>query len=78
MNTGGLMKALFVLGLVVLVLGVLSFFVPLPHRERHGIAIGDASIGVTTSHKETVSPIVSGVLVLAGAGMLIAGRGKGG
>jgi hypothetical protein len=71
------MKALFVLGLVVLVLGVLSFFVPLPHRERHGISLGDASIGVTTSSKETVSPIVSGVLVLAGAGMLIAGRGKG-
>jgi hypothetical protein len=71
------MRALFVLGLVVLVLGVLSFFVPIPHRERHGIEIGDASIGVTTSRKETVSPIVSGVLVLAGAGMLVAGRGKG-
>jgi hypothetical protein len=70
------MKALFLLGLVVLVLGVLSFFVPLPHRERHGIEIGDASIGVTTSSKETVSPIISGVLVLAGAGMMIAGRGK--
>ena len=70
------MKALFVLGLVVLVLGLLSFFVPLPHSERHGITIGDASIGVTTSHKETVSPVVSVVLVLVGAGMMVAGRGR--
>ena len=30
------MKPLSVVGLVVLVLGILSFFVPLPHSEHHG------------------------------------------
>ena len=70
------MKALFYLGLVVLALGVLSLFVPIPHRERAGLEAGGIRVGVTTTRKETVSPIVSGVMILAGAGMMIAGRGK--
>jgi hypothetical protein len=38
--------------------------------------VGSVSLGVETSHRETVSPIVSGVLILAGAAMMIVGRGK--
>ena len=72
------MKPLFVIGLVVLVLGILSLFVPIPNRERHGIEAGGISIGIETKNRETVSPIVSGVLVLAGAGMMIAARRKSG
>jgi hypothetical protein len=70
------MKALFLVGLVVLALGVLSLFVPIPHSERKGIEAGDIHIGVTTHERETVSPIVSGVMILAGAGMMIAGRAR--
>jgi len=68
------MKALFAVGLVILILGVASLFVPLPRRERAGVAVGGVSLGVETTHRETVSPIVSGVLILAGAGMMIAGK----
>jgi hypothetical protein len=70
------MKALFVIGLVVLALGILSFFVPFPHAENHGIKAGDVSIGVQTHDSERVSPAISVVLLLVGAGMMIAGRGK--
>ena len=70
------MKPLFAVGLVILILGIASLFVPLPHKERSGIDIGGVSLGVETSHRETVSPIVSGVLILAGAGMMIAGKRK--
>jgi hypothetical protein len=70
------MKALFVVGLVVLILGVASLFVPIPKNERSGVEVAGVEIGVETSHRETVSPIVSGVLVLAGAGMMIAGKRK--
>ena len=42
------MKALFGIGLVVLVLGILSFFVPVPHAEHHGVSAGDVHLGVTT------------------------------
>jgi hypothetical protein len=70
------MKALFAIGLVVLVLGILSFFVPFPHTENHGIKAGDISIGVQTHDSERVSPAISVVLLVIGAGMMIAGRGK--
>lgn len=72
------MKALLWVGLVVLLLGVLSLFVPIPRSERAGFEAGGVSVGVTTSRKETVSPIVSGAMILAGAGMVIAGRKKSG
>ncbi len=71
------MKALSGVGLLVLILGILSFFVPIPHRENHGIKIGDASIGVQTEHSERVSSGVSIVLIVVGAGLMIAG-GRGG
>lgn len=67
------MKALFVVGLVILILGIVSLFVPLPHTENHGVKAGDLSIGVQTRHDEKVSPIVSAVMILGGAGMMIAG-----
>lgn len=71
------MKPLFMVGLVVLILGIVSFFVPFPHSEDHGVKIGDAHIGVQTEHSEHVSPIVSVVLLLGGAGMMVAsGRGR--
>lgn len=70
------MKALFAVGLLVLILGVASLFVPIPQKDRAGVEIGGVSLGVETSHKEKVSPIVSGVMILAGAGMMIAGQRK--
>ncbi len=70
------MKALFGVGLVVLVLGILSFFVPVPHTEHHGISAGDLHVGVNTEHSDRMPATLSIVLVVAGAGMMIAGRGK--
>jgi hypothetical protein len=69
------MRALFGIGLVVLVLGILSFFVPVPHSEHHGVSAGDLHLGVTT-HEDRLPPALSVVLVVVGAGMMIAGRGK--
>ena len=70
------MKALFAVGFVVLILGIASLFVPIPKKDRAGIEVGGVGIGIETTNRETVSPIVSGVLVLAGAGMMIAGGRK--
>ncbi len=67
------MKALMLVGIVVLVLGVLSFFVPFPHSEHHGVSIGDAHVGVTTHDDQKVPPVMSIVLVVVGAGLMIAG-----
>ncbi len=68
------MKALMLVGVVLVVLGVLSFFVPVPHSEHHGVDLGDAHVGITTHEDEKVAPAVSIVLVVVGAGLMIAGR----
>jgi hypothetical protein len=68
------MKPLMLIGVILLVLGVISFFVPFPHSEHHGVSVGDAHVGITTHDDEKVPPAVSVVLVVVGAGLMIAGR----
>ena len=68
------MKPISWIGLVVLILGVLSLVVPIPHKEREGFSAGDFSMGVETQHSQTVSPVISAVMILGGAGMMIAGK----
>jgi len=67
-------KALLVVGVVVLILGIISFVVPFPHMHHHGVSVGDAHIGVTTEHDEKIPPAASVVLVVVGAGLALAGR----
>jgi hypothetical protein len=68
------MKALMVVGVLVLVLGILSFFVPFPRSEHHGVRLGDAHVGVTTHDDRMVPPFVGIILVVVGGGLMIAGR----
>ncbi len=70
------MKPLFSIGLVVLILGLLSFFVPVPHTEHHGVNVGDAHLGVDTHHSDRLPPAVGIVLIVVGGGMMMAGRGS--
>ena len=68
------MKALFWIGLVVLILGIVSLVVPMPRNEREGFKVGGVSVGVETQHSERVSPFVSAVMILGGVGAMVAGR----
>jgi hypothetical protein len=68
------MKVLFWIGLLVLILGIVSLVVPIPHNEREGVAIGGVSLGVETQHQEKVSPIASAAMILAGLGAMAAGK----
>ncbi len=71
------MKALFAVGILVLILGIASFFVALPHTENHGVKIGDASVGVQTHSSQKLPPAVGVVLIVGGIVMMVAGgRGK--
>ncbi len=71
------MRMLFIIGLVVLGLGIASLFVPLPQRETHEVRAGDFSVGIQTQHKEKISPIVSALVIVGGVSMMIAGaRGR--
>ena len=68
------MKVLFWIGILFAALGVLSLFVPVPHREHHGFSAGDVKVGVETRHDEIVSPFISAALILGGVGLMIAGK----
>ena len=70
------MKALFWIGLVVLILGVVSLVVPIPHSEREGVSVGGVSFGVETRHEEKLSPALSAVMILGGLGAMAAGKGR--
>jgi hypothetical protein len=67
------MKILLFAGLLLVALGIASLIVPIPHTETEGIKIGDAKLGVQTSHSERVSPIISIVLIAGGIALGIAG-----
>lgn len=71
------MRALSAVGLIILLLGILSFFVPVPHTERHGVDAGDVHLGVNTHHDDLLPPAVSVALLVVGAGLMIAGRKSG-
>jgi hypothetical protein len=72
---GGMaLKILMLVGVIVLVLGIVSFFVPFPHSEHHGVRVGDAHVGITTHDDQRVPPVASIVLIVVGAGLMIAGQ----
>jgi len=70
------MKALFWIGLVVLILGIVSLVVPIPHSEREGVTVGGVSLGVETRHEEKVHPALSAVMILGGLGAMAAGKAR--
>jgi hypothetical protein len=70
------MKALPLVGVLLLVLGVLSFVVPIPHSENHGVKIGDAKISVETQNSEKLPPAAGIVLLAGGVLALVLGLRK--
>jgi len=60
-----LMKTLPIVGVLLLVLGILSFVVPIPSREDHSVKIGGARIGVQTETSQKLPP-AAGIVLLAG------------
>ena len=70
------MKILTIIGVVLLLLGVLSFVVPVPQREEHSVKIGDAKLGVQTQTNQKLPVGASIAIVAAGAACLIAGSRK--
>ena len=70
------MKALFVVGLLILVLGILSFFVPVPHTEHHSLDAGDIHVGMDTHHSDLLPPYVGVALIAIGGGLMVVGGRK--
>jgi hypothetical protein len=71
------MKALSLIGAVLLILGVLSFVIPIPHSEDHSVKLGGAHIGVQTQNSEKIPLAASIVLIGAGVFTLVLGARRG-
>ncbi len=71
------MKAIFAIGIVLIVLGILSLLVPIPQTEEHSFKSGDFKIGVQTTEHRRVSPVISAILIAGGLGAMIVGSRKG-
>ena len=70
------MKALPLVGVLLLVLGVLSLIIPVPHREHHGVKFGDAKISVETESSDKLPPAAGIVLLAGGVVALVLGLRK--
>ena len=70
------MKTIPLVGAVLLLLGVLSFVIPIPHKENHSVKIGDAKFGVQTEESERLPVAASITLVGAGIVVLLVGLQK--
>jgi hypothetical protein len=68
------MKPLLLMGLALVVLGLASLMIPIPHSERDGVKVGGVSFGIETHHSEKAPPIIGAAIILAGAGLMIAAK----
>jgi nucleoside recognition membrane protein YjiH len=67
------MKQVLWIGLVVFVLGIGSFFVPFPQREKQTMHAGGMSMGIETTHSQTLPASASVVMMIGGLMMAAAG-----
>ena len=67
------MKPLLWIGVIVFVLGIASFFVPLPQRESQTLRAGGMSMGIETTHSQTLPATASVVMMIGGLMMAVAG-----
>jgi hypothetical protein len=69
---GDAMRILFWAGLLLVIFGIASFFVPLPRNETRGVEAGDVKIAVKVHRSGRVPPAVGAVLILGGVGTMFA------
>jgi hypothetical protein len=69
------MRALLIIGIVLIVLGIASLFVTVPRQEKSGVKIGGAEIGVQTRTSERI-PLPASIAIIVGGIVLAAVGGR--
>lgn len=67
------MRALLIVGILLLVLGIASFFVAIPKSDKAGISVAGREIGVETKHSERIPTAASIALIVGGIVLAAAG-----
>lgn len=70
------MRLLVIVGIAVLLLGILSFIVPIPISKTRELKAADASVTITTRHNEMLSPVVGSIICAAGLLLVFVGSRK--
>lgn len=70
------MKALPVLGVLLMILGALTFVIPVSHRDDHSLKVGDAKFRLQTESREKLPPAVGIILIGGGVLSLVLGLRK--
>ena len=60
------MRPLSWVGVLLLVLGIASFFITIPRKERQGVQFGGASVRVETTTSQRLPTWASAVLLVGG------------
>jgi uncharacterized membrane protein len=68
-----LVRILLWIGVVLIVLGIASFFVAVPQKQHEGIKFGGASVGVETTTSEKLPVYASVIILVGGISMVLAG-----
>jgi hypothetical protein len=71
------MRPAAVVGIVLIILGIVSLFVGIPSREKHGVEIGGAEVGVETKTTKAVPIAISALLIAGGVVAVVAGSRRG-
>ena len=69
MNT----KTLFVVGLICVVLGLLSFVVRIPHAEQEQFQSGSITLGVSRTEPRRFPVGVGGTFIIGGLALMVVG-----
>jgi len=69
------MRALLVIGVLLIVFGIASLFVGIPQRHSSGLTFGDAHIGVQTQTSERI-PLPASIAIIVGGVVLAAVGGR--
>ena len=67
------MRSLLFIVIALLVLGIASLFISIPHTENHGIKVGDSQLGVQTQTSERIPMPASIALILGGVVLVAVG-----
>lgn len=70
------MKPVAIIGVILIVLGIASLFYGIPSREKHGVNVGGAEIGVETKTTKAVPMAISALLIVGGVVAVVAGSRK--
>jgi hypothetical protein len=67
------MKSLLWIGVIVFALGIVSFLVPFPQRNKRTLSAGSLWVNVETTHTQTMPAAASVIMVVGGLSIAAAG-----